>query len=131
MIRAIMEGVVYSLRDCLEIIKEMGIEINEVRASGGGGKSQLWRQMQADVFGTDVYTVTSSEGPALGVALLAGVGTGVYKDIQEACNLYKKHKSKQEASKELYDKYDNYYRLYRSLYTALKQSFRELENINM
>ncbi|NMB98165.1 MAG: xylulokinase, partial [Clostridiaceae bacterium] len=65
------------------------------------------------------------------VALLAGVGTGVYKDIQEACNLCVKHKSKQEASKELYDKYDNYYRLYRSLYTALKQSFRELENINM
>jgi len=131
MIRAIMEGVVFSLRDCLEIIKEMGIEVNEVRASGGGGKSKLWRQMQADVFGTDVYTVTSSEGPALGVALLAGVGAGIYKDIQEACNLCVKHKSKQEVNKELYDKYGKYYRLYGKLYTALKQSFRELDSINI
>ncbi|HHV97499.1 MAG TPA: xylulokinase [Clostridiaceae bacterium] len=129
MIRAIMEGVVFSLRDCLEIIKEMGIEVNEVRASGGGGKSKLWRQMQADVFGTGVYTVTSSEGPALGVALLAGVGAGVYKDIQEACNLCVKHKSKQEANKELYHKYNSYYELYRNLYTALKQSFRELDKV--
>jgi len=102
-----------------------------VRASGGGGKSKLWRQMQADVFGTDVYTVTSSEGPALGVALLAGVGAGIYKDIQEACNLCVKHKSKQEVNKELYDKYGKYYRLYGKLYTALKQSFRELDSINI
>lgn len=131
MIRAIMEGVVYSLRDCLEVIKEMGIEINEVRASGGGGKSPLWRQMQADVFGTDVYTVTSSEGPALGVALLAGAGTGIYKDIQEACSLCVKLKNRQAANMEFYNKYDNCYKLYRNLYVSLKQSFRDLGNINI
>jgi sugar (pentulose or hexulose) kinase len=58
-----MEGVVYSLKDCLEIIREMGVDISEVRASGGGGKSMLWKQMQADIFGIDISTIQSSEVP--------------------------------------------------------------------
>lgn len=129
MLRSIMEGVTYSLRDCLDIIKEMGIDINEVRASGGGGKSKLWRQMQADVFGTDIYTINTDEGPALGAAILAGVGTGIYKDVQEACSLCVKLKSKQETNKTIYDKYNKYYKLYRSLYTSLKQNFKDLDEL--
>ena len=73
MLRAVMEGVSYSLNDCMSVIKEMGIDASEVRASGGGGKSKLWRQMQADMFGCDINTINVSEGPALGVALLAAV----------------------------------------------------------
>jgi len=97
MIRAVMEGVVYSLKDCLEIIKEMGVNVSEVRASGGGGKSPLWRQMQADIFGTEITTINSSEGPALGVAILAGVGAGIYSSVMEACDKVISVKTKQQA----------------------------------
>lgn len=96
MIRAVMEGVVYSLRDCLEIIEGLGVEISQVRASGGGGKSPLWRQMQADVFNRDICTINASEGPAFGVALLAGVGAGVYRSVEEACEATIKVKSTQK-----------------------------------
>lgn len=86
MLRAVMEGVSYSLLDCVEILRESDIPINEVRASGGGGKSKLWRQMQADMFGCEVRTINSSEGGALGVAILAGVGVGIWKSVEEACD---------------------------------------------
>ncbi|MDP4093758.1 MAG: xylulokinase [Bacillota bacterium] len=129
MIRAVMEGVVYSLRDCLEIIKGMGIEINEVRASGGGGKSKLWRQMQADVFGTSINTINSSEGPALGVALLAGVGAGVYGSVAQACDATIKVKTSQSFDQGLFEKYSKFYGLYRRLYTSLKSDFSDLAKI--
>lgn len=129
MIRSIMEGVVYSLRDCLEIIKSMGVNIGEIRASGGGGKSRLWRQMQADVFGTGITTIHSSEGPALGVALLAGAGTGIYKNVAEACDAVIKVKSIQPPDMELYGKYSEFYRLYGKLYHSLKQDYKDLSDI--
>ncbi len=128
-IRSIMEGVVYSLRDCLEIIKGMGVDIKEVRASGGGGKSPLWRQMQADVFGSDITTINSSEGPALGVALLAGVGTGVYASVPQACDAVISVKSRQTANMDFNASYDKYYKLYGSLYNSLKGEFTKLAKI--
>lgn len=129
MLRAVMEGVVFSLKDCLEIIKGMGVEVNEVRASGGGGKSPLWRQMQADVFGTDVATINSSEGPALGVALLAGVGTGLYSSVAEACDTVINVKSRQEPVQEVNREYMKYYKIYCRLYNSLKQDYRDLASI--
>lgn len=129
MIRAIMEGVVYSLKDCLEIIREMGIDVSEVRASGGGGKSKLWRQMQADVFGIDINTINSSEGPALGVALLAGVGSGVYDNVPQACDATIKVMNMQTADKSLSEKYEKFYAIYRNLYKSLKNDFKDLARI--
>lgn len=129
MIRAIMEGVAYSLRDCLEIIRGMGVNVSEIRASGGGGKSGLWRQMQADVFGTGITTIQSSEGPALGVALLAGTGTGVYKNIAEACDAVIKVKSVQPPDMELYGKYSKLYSLYGQLYRSLKKDYKDLADM--
>ena len=129
MIRAIMEGVTYSLRDCLEIIAGMGVNVSEIRASGGGGKSRLWRQMQADVFGTGITTINSSEGGALGVALLAGVGTGVYKNVAEACDIAIKVKSVQQPDMGLYSKYSKFYSLYGQLYKSLKKDYRDLADI--
>jgi len=126
LIRAIMEGVVYSLKDCLEIIKEMGVGAVEIRASGGGGKSKLWRQMQADVFDADITTLSSGEGPALGVALLAGVGTGIYSNVQEACDEAIRVVSRQKADPCLHKVYSEYYTIYRQLYGSLKQDFKEL-----
>lgn len=128
-IRAIMEGVVYSLKDCLEIIKGMGVDIKEVRASGGGGKSPLWRQMQADVFGAGITTINSSEGPALGAALLAGAGTGIYASVEQACDAVISVKSKQTAVTGLNSVYEKYYRLYGRLYESLKSNFSELSEI--
>lgn len=124
MLRAVMEGVTYSLRDCMEIIKGMGIPVNEIRASGGGGKSALWRQMQADMFETGVMTINSSEGPALGVALLAGVGTGIYKDVPEACEAAIKTVSLQKPVADNSKVYSRYYPIYQNLYKALKEQFK-------
>ncbi len=128
MIRAVMEGVVFSLKDCLEIIKDMGVAINEVRASGGGGRSRMWRQMQADVFGSEIVTINSSEGPALGVALLAGVGSGVYNSVEEACEASIEVKTRQGVNTYMTDKYGKAYGIYTSLYNSLKNEFKKLEN---
>lgn len=129
MLRSVMEGVVYSLCDCLEIIREMGINIKEVRASGGGGKSQLWRQMQADSFNEKITTINSSEGPALGVAILAGVGAGIYKNVPEACDAVIKVTTVQEANKIAHLEYIKYYTAYKDLYKALKPEFVKLQNL--
>lgn len=85
MIRAVMEGVSYSLRDCAGVLRAMGVTSREIVACGGGGTSPLWRQMLADVLDCDVCTAASPRRPALGVALLAGVGAGVYESVPEAC----------------------------------------------
>jgi xylulokinase len=130
MIRSVMEGVVYSLRDCLEIIRDMQVPINEVRASGGGGKSPLWRQMQADVFQTPIAVINSKEGPALGVALLAGVGAGVYKDVKEACERAIQVVNVQDPIQENIPVYEKYYEVYTDLYPALKDSYRKVTEIS-
>ncbi len=122
-IRAVMEGVCYSLKDCMEIIKENGLPINEVRASGGGGKSSLWRQMQSDVFNCNINTINSSEGPALGVAILAAVGTGLYKSIEEACDAVIKLKTEQTPDKLLNEIYLKNYVKYQYIYQSLKELF--------
>ena len=125
-LRSVMEGVVFSLRDCLEVIKNMGVSINSIRASGGGGKSHLWRQMQADVFNSEIHTVSSKEGPALGVAILAAVGTGEYKSVQEACENIIKVNTRQSPNKENVPVYNKYYDIYKSLYVSLKDDFTKI-----
>ncbi len=129
MLRAIMEGVAYSLKDCLEIIKEMGVGIEEVRASGGGGKSPLWRQIQADLYGTPIHTVNSGEGPALGVALLAGVGSGVYGSVAEACDATIDVVTKESHDPAKHQIYQGYYKLYTNLYQSLKHDFKTLAQL--
>ncbi|HHU62990.1 MAG TPA: xylulokinase [Clostridiales bacterium] len=128
-IRSVMEGVSYSLRDCFEIIRELDIEVNEVRASGGGGRSRLWRQMQADMFNRDIVTINSSEGPALGVALLAGVGAGIYDNVPQACEATIKRESIQRPIPENVEVYDKYYPIYKGLYADLKDKFKEISMI--
>lgn len=129
LIRAVMEGVAYSLRDCLEILREMGVATEEIAACGGGGTSALWRGILADLFGCPVKTVTSSEGPALGVAILAGVGAGVYESVEAACAHVVRTKNTTQPDTEKGEEYDRYYQLYRSLYPALAEQFSKLENV--
>src|SRR5207245_2152603 len=86
LVRAVLEGVAFSLRDCLEVFREMQVPVEQVRAAGGGARSALWRQIVADVLDCDVVTVAASEGPAYGAALLAGVGTGIWPSVPAACD---------------------------------------------
>lgn len=129
MIRAVMEGVIYSLRDCYGVLQEMGVTSEDMAACGGGGSSPLWRSMLSDVFGMKVKTVTSKEGPALGAAILAGVCAGIYPSVQEACRRVVKTKTEQSPDILNSAEYEKYYNIYRQLYPALKDTYKELSKI--
>jgi xylulokinase len=86
MTRAVLEGVAFGLRDSFELMKSVGLsEIRQVRVSGGGARSPLWRQILADVLNAELITVNTTEGAAFGAALLAGVGTGLWPSVDAAC----------------------------------------------
>ncbi len=127
--RAVMEGVTYGLRDSLEIIRGMGVEVKEIRASGGGARSRLWRQMQADMFNSRVVTIDKDEGPAFGVALLAAVGTGAYSSPAEACDATILIDSEVEPIKANTAIYDEFYPIYQKLYGDLRERFAETSRI--
>ncbi|CUU11427.1 xylulokinase [Armatimonadetes bacterium GBS] len=122
--RAVLEGVAYGLRDSLEILREMGLSLHQLRLTGGGAKSPLWRQILADVFGQPVHTLQAEEGPAFGVALLAGVGTGVWDSVPEACAQTVRLADSTEPSPTHQPLYEAGYAQYRQLYPALKPFFR-------
>ena len=129
LLRAVMEGVTFSQRDSVEVLREMGVSINEMLACGGGGSSPLWRQMLADVYDCPVKTVVSKEGPALGVAILAGAGTGVYSSVQDGCAAVIKTNSPQNPISQNSAEYEKFYNIYRALYPALKNNFSELAKL--
>ncbi|NMA82757.1 MAG: xylulokinase [Epulopiscium sp.] len=131
MIRSIMEGITYSLQDCLSILEELNIEVTKVRASGGGAKSELWRQMQSDIFRKEVVTINAMEGPAFGVALLAGIGTGIYKNAKEACNITINEVDQSYPVVENIKIYEHYYKIYCKLYKDLKSTFPMLQKNTM
>lgn len=126
MTRAVLEGVSFGLRDSLELIKGLGVPIEQVRASGGGARSPLWRQIQADVFGAELVLINITEGAAFGAALLAGVGAGVYKDVREAVDASVRVVSRTQPQPDAVAAYDKLYPLYRGLYPALKPTFDAL-----
>lgn len=128
-IRAIMEGVTFSQRDSLEVLKEMGVTINEMMACGGGGTSALWRQMLADVYKCPVKTLASKEGPALGVAILAGVGAKIYSSVQEGCDAVILKNKEQLPNEKSSKEYENFYKIYTQLYQALKTEYKLLAKI--
>jgi xylulokinase len=127
--RSIMEGVAYSLRESLDIIRGLGVPVKEIRASGGGGKSPLWRQIQADVFGQDVVTINAEQGPAYGVALLAAVGAGAFKNVEEACAATIRVERRTPCNKKSAGLYDRAFPLYQQLYPALQGSFRAIDKL--
>ena len=127
--RSIMEGVTYAMRDSLEIIKSMGVPVNQIRVSGGGAKSQLWRQLQADIFGQNVVRINAEQGPAYGVALLAAVGAGAYKNIEEACSATIKLKDKTTKKQKAKSVYDQRFPLYQKLYHSLKEDFKTISSL--
>lgn len=128
-IRAVMEGVGYSLEDCLSVFSEMGINPDKMLACGGGGTSRLWREMLADIYNCPVSTVSSKEGPALGAAILAMVGCGIYPSVEEACDKCVKTVETQQPDSKRHNLYEQYYAVYKSLYPALKQQYKNLKMI--
>ncbi len=130
LIRAVMEGVAYSQAECVEVFKEMHVPIKEMMACGGGGRSPLWRQMLADLYGCTVSTIQADEGPALGAAILAGVGTGVYESVESACDKIVKTENNLPPIAENCKAYEGYFKLYKKLYRSLKDDYKALAALN-
>ncbi len=126
LIRSIMEGATFAMRDSLELIRETGVAIEQIRLSGGGAGSPFWRQMQADIYGHDVHTLNSTEGPAFGAALLAQVGTGGYASVPEACDATIRRVDHTGVDPSARASYDRSYPLYRQLYRDLRESFARI-----
>ncbi len=129
MIRAVMEGVSFSLKNCADILDGMGVTIDEMMACGGGGTSPLWRQMLADLYGCDVKTIVSQEGPALGVAILAAVGAGLYDDVACACAKAVVIDQSCPPIPENQKEYPQYYQIYNDLYGCLKEEYKKLASL--
>jgi xylulokinase len=126
LIRSLLEGVTFGMRDALEIMRGMGIDVTQVRASGGGARSDFWRHLQADVYKSPIVVTNAAEGPAYGVALLAGVGTGVWGSVEEACKRSIKQVERIAPNKKQSAVYDKLHAVYDKLYYDLKDRFREM-----
>ncbi|MEG3014533.1 MAG: FGGY-family carbohydrate kinase, partial [Cetobacterium sp.] len=126
MTRSVMEGVAYALRDSFELLKEMGIGCEKIRVSGGGAKSQVWKQIFADVLNKDIITINTSEGPALGAAILASVGSGEYKSVEEACQKIIKEVEVTKPLLENVKIYEKNYGIFKEIYPALKNIYKKL-----
>ncbi|MDP8223497.1 MAG: xylulokinase [Candidatus Lernaella stagnicola] len=125
MARAVFEGVTFGMRDSLELIRDLGIEPAQIRVSGGGAKSAFWRQMLADVFSTEIAQVNVTEGAAFGAALLAGVGAGIYSDVDSACDLIVRVVDTLSPDLERAARYEDHYERFGKLYPALQSHFRK------
>jgi xylulokinase len=126
MVRAVMEGVAFGLRDGLELMRDAGIgDVAQIRASGGGIKSPLWRQILADVLGAGLVTVNTPEGAAYGAGVLAAVGTGWHPTVQDACAAWITVGEPTPPGSDV-ARYDEAYPRYRALYPALAPTFHEL-----
>ena len=123
LIRALIEGVAYSQKDGLDLLTALGVNVASIRASGGGARSPLWRQILADVFQKPVVTMASDEGSALGAAILGMVATGEYSSVLEACAAIVRELDIVEHRAEEAKSYAAGHAVYRSLYPALKPLF--------
>jgi len=119
-IRAIMEGVAFSLRDSFEIFNEMKVPVETIRLGGGGARSALWRQIQADIYGRAVATVEAEEGAAYGVAMLAGVGVRTWPSVDAACAEVVRTRDRVEPDATSKKTLDRQYKTYQAMYPALK-----------
>lgn len=123
-IRAIMEGVAFSLKDSFTIFEEMKIPVTSIRLGGGGARSPLWRQIQADVYGREVEIVTAEEGASYGAAILAGTGAGAWSSVEQACDAVVSVAKKVAPNAKDSATMQSAYRSYRKIYPALKEIAR-------
>ncbi|MDR3364973.1 MAG: xylulokinase [Clostridiales Family XIII bacterium] len=129
LVRAVMEGVAFSQLECVEVFREMGVPANDMVITGGGAKSRLWRQMLADLYGCPVSVPASDGGAALGAAILAGAGAGVFGGIEEACGQLVGKGGTLAPDAGRGKAYAPYFELYKKLYLSLKDDFKALGGI--
>jgi xylulokinase len=122
-IRAILEGVAFSLRDSFTIFGEMGVPVNNIRLGGGGARSRLWRQIQADAYGKEVEVVEAEEGAAYGAAILAGVGAGMWNTVDEACAAVVRVAARVKPADDEVATLNRHYQAYRKVYPATRSIF--------
>ncbi len=130
MARAVMEGVSYSLKNCLDVLCEVGVAAADMALCGGGAKGSFWRGMIADLFNMPVKIMQSEEGPALGAAILAGCAAGIFKDVSDGCGRIVKVKKEQQPNEKNHAEYEKYYQVYNSLYPSLKSNFSMLADLD-
>jgi xylulokinase len=124
--RAVLEGVAFGIKDSFTLIQDAGLGgIQQVRVSGGGARSALWRQIMADVLGVELVTVNTAEGAAYGAALLAAVGAGLYATVEDACRATIQVTGRTSPGPAAAD-YTEIYPLYRALYPTLRDEFRAI-----
>jgi xylulokinase len=124
-VRAVLEGVAFSLRDSFGIFDEIGLPIVNVRVGGGGARSPVWRQIQADVYGRAVETVRAEEGAAYGAAILAGVGAGVWRSVDEACDAIVRPAAQTAPGPQAVTALNRGYERFRRVYPALRSIFQQ------
>ncbi|MCL2701623.1 MAG: xylulokinase [Phycisphaerae bacterium] len=129
LVRSVLEGVTFAMNDALTAFRERNVAIKEIRLSGGGARSEFWRQLQADIYGTTCVTINAEEGPAYGVALLAAVGTGRFKDVRQACKAGIRITRTVKPQAKLKKLYETHYAQYQRLYPALKDEFQEMAKL--
>ncbi len=127
--RALMEGVAFAMRDCLDLFGDVGVASDKIVLSGGGATSPLWRQIQADVYNREVLTVNTREEAATGAAILAGAGVGIYPSVQKACAELIRPECSTSPHHENASRYAELHEVYRSLYPLLKDSFHKLTDL--
>lgn len=130
MLRAVLEGVAYSLYDNGRAVESMGIPMSDICIAGGGANSRLWTQIIADTYGVSVSKTNSSESGALGVAILAGCAAGIYDSVPSACSSIIRRTSVTEPNADMTPVYRRFYDLYVGLYESLKDRFKTLSAIN-
>jgi len=122
-IRAILEGVAFSLRDSFTLLAEMGVPVQSIRLGGGGARSSLWRQIQADTYGHEVEIVEAEEGAAYGAAILAGVGAKIWGSVDEACASAVRVACRVPPQPEAVKQMNAGYAAYRRIYPAIRSIF--------
>ena len=128
--RALMEGVVFSLKDCLDLITQLGLPVREIRATGGAARSPLWRHLQADIFGVPIHRNQVDEGPAFGAALLAGVACGVFASVYDACARIALNPDVTQPDPVRSELYTHYHAVYSQLYAATAPSMHRLHDLS-
>ena len=120
MLQAVLEGVAFGIRDSYEACKALGMKPGRITICGGGAKSPLWKRIMANVLNADIISLENDEGPALGGAVLAMVGCGVFDSVKEASTNIAKAKDVTRPEPDIADKYETKYQIFRSLYPAIK-----------
>lgn len=123
MTQAVLEGVAFALKDSFEVAEKLGVEIKKANICGGGAKSPLWKKIISNVLNIELVSVTSDEGPALGAAMLAAVGCGIFKSVNEAADSIVKYKETVKPDEDTVKLYNERYQKFKRLYPALKETF--------